>query len=125
MYPLKNNHGHLCGLKPALFTLFIMLFLTLAASAQRSTQSNESVDQSMIRPTAEEIKHALSGAEESRNKEARALQLNQEGLTLLTERPTAPPANDMFVNAQLISGTAGAVGGTNVDATIETGEPWR
>ncbi len=35
----------------------------------------------------------------------------------------APPANDKFANAQLITGAAGDVGGTNAGATIELGEP--
>lgn len=35
----------------------------------------------------------------------------------------APPANDNFANAQGLSGTSGAVSGTNVEATSETGEP--
>lgn len=35
----------------------------------------------------------------------------------------APPANDNFANAQVISGTTGATTGTNVEATGETGEP--
>ena len=83
MYRLKNNHCHLFGLQPAIFTLLTILFLTLVASAQRSSQPAGSVDESMNRPTAEEIKNALSGAEESRRKEARAVQLKHEGLTLL------------------------------------------
>lgn len=35
----------------------------------------------------------------------------------------APPANDMFVNAEVISGVSGAINGTNLEATSETGEP--
>lgn len=35
----------------------------------------------------------------------------------------APPANDTFANAQLISGVNGQVSGTNVEATKEAGEP--
>jgi hypothetical protein len=35
----------------------------------------------------------------------------------------SPPANDNFVNAQIISGSAGSVSGLNVGATRETGEP--
>jgi hypothetical protein len=35
---------------------------------------------------------------------------------------SAPP-NDAFINAQAIDGVAGTVAGTNVDATVEAGEP--
>lgn len=35
----------------------------------------------------------------------------------------APPANDNFASAQVITGPSGAVAGTNVEATKETGEP--
>ena len=34
-----------------------------------------------------------------------------------------PPANDDFVNAQIVTGTQGSVNGTNVGATKEPGEP--
>ena len=36
---------------------------------------------------------------------------------------SAPPANDMFANAETLTGTSGAVSGTNLEATSETGEP--
>lgn len=44
---------------------------------------------------------------------------------LVAARPALAqtPSNDQFVNAQLISGSSGAVGGRNVDATKEPGEP--
>ncbi|MBI4658933.1 MAG: IPT/TIG domain-containing protein [Verrucomicrobia bacterium] len=35
----------------------------------------------------------------------------------------SPPANDLFVNAQVITGTSGTVTGSNVGATKEPGEP--
>ncbi len=35
----------------------------------------------------------------------------------------APPANDNFANATEITGTAGTSNGTNVEATLESGEP--
>ena len=35
----------------------------------------------------------------------------------------APPANDAFANAQLLTGTSGTVTGSNVGATKESGEP--
>jgi hypothetical protein len=46
-------------------------------------------------------------------------------LTVLVASPTlaAAPANDDFANAITISGSTGSQGGTNVDATAETGEP--
>lgn len=38
--------------------------------------------------------------------------------------PSGPvPANDNFAKAQVISGTSGSVGGTNVGATVEANEP--
>lgn len=37
--------------------------------------------------------------------------------------PPSPPANNNFANAQIISGCSGSVGGTNVGATRESGEP--
>jgi hypothetical protein len=40
----------------------------------------------------------------------------------LTAAPTAP-ANDMFANAQVITGPSGVASGTNVNATKESGEP--
>ncbi len=36
---------------------------------------------------------------------------------------TAPPPNDNFVNAQIVTGNIGSVNGTNLFATKETGEP--
>ncbi len=36
---------------------------------------------------------------------------------------SAPPANDMFANAETLPGTSGSVSGTNLEATSETGEP--
>ena len=58
---------------------------------------------------------------------------NADGGTSQPSAPTAPitpdvpsgppPANDDFANAQLISGASGSVTGTNVGATIESGEP--
>ena len=38
-------------------------------------------------------------------------------------RPTTSPPNDLFSNAQTISGPSGRVTGSNVGATDETGEP--
>ena len=35
----------------------------------------------------------------------------------------APPTNDQFANAQVLSGTSGSVNGTNTEATREDGEP--
>ena len=40
-----------------------------------------------------------------------------------TTTPTAPPPNDNFVNAQVLTGNSGTVNGTNRFATKETGEP--
>ncbi|HJT67564.1 MAG TPA: NF038122 family metalloprotease, partial [Pyrinomonadaceae bacterium] len=37
--------------------------------------------------------------------------------------PPLPPANDNFASAQTISGCSGSVGGTNIGATREPGEP--
>jgi uncharacterized repeat protein (TIGR03803 family) len=45
------------------------------------------------------------------------------GVVALAWGPEVPPANDNFTNAQVISGTAGSVSGTNIGATKETGEP--
>lgn len=39
------------------------------------------------------------------------------------EAVMAPPANDNFANAETLAGTTGAVPGTNLEATSETGEP--
>ena len=41
----------------------------------------------------------------------------------VTTGPAPPPANDDFANAQVISGKEGTVAGTNVNATLEDGEP--
>ena len=35
----------------------------------------------------------------------------------------APPANDFFANAQMLSGTSNTVSGSNLNATKEIGEP--
>jgi uncharacterized repeat protein (TIGR03803 family) len=43
--------------------------------------------------------------------------------THLKWRPGAPPPNDDFANAEPISGIAGSVAGTNIDAWTEAGEP--
>jgi hypothetical protein len=42
---------------------------------------------------------------------------------LPTLASAAPPANDNFANAQVLATTNGTVAGSNVDATIESGEP--
>lgn len=42
---------------------------------------------------------------------------------LVRAAPDAPPANDNFVNAQVINGSSGVVTGTTVAATKEAGEP--
>jgi uncharacterized repeat protein (TIGR03803 family) len=47
----------------------------------------------------------------------------ETGAVALAWGPEVPPANDYFTNAQLISGAAGSVTGTNVGATREIGEP--
>jgi len=41
----------------------------------------------------------------------------------VSARRAAAPANDMFANAQVISGTSGTTSGSNVGATKESGEP--
>ena len=46
-----------------------------------------------------------------------------EGSIVLNWNPTTSPTNDMFSNAQTISGPSGRVTGSNVGATDETGEP--
>ena len=38
--------------------------------------------------------------------------------------PAAAPSNDAFASAQQLSGAQGAVAGSTVDATRESGEPW-
>ena len=40
-----------------------------------------------------------------------------------TQAVMAPPANDNFANAQVMPGTSGAIAGTNIESTSETGEP--
>jgi Bacterial pre-peptidase C-terminal domain len=45
------------------------------------------------------------------------------GSATLNWSQTAPLANDMFANAQVLSGTSGTATGTNVGATKEAGEP--
>lgn len=49
--------------------------------------------------------------------------LNIFGYNSNTIAPPAPPPNDNFAAAQVISGCSGTVNGTNVGATKETGEP--
>ena len=44
-------------------------------------------------------------------------------LALLTGRGYAQPVNDFFINAITLAGASGSVGGNNVGATIEFGEP--
>ena len=46
-----------------------------------------------------------------------------EGSIVLNWNPTTSPPNDLFSNAQTISGPSGRVTGSNVGATDETGEP--
>jgi hypothetical protein len=49
--------------------------------------------------------------------------LHDLGWTGSSTPPPPPPANDNFSAAQVISGCAGSVNGSNVSATKETGEP--
>ncbi|HEX5418250.1 MAG TPA: Calx-beta domain-containing protein [Chloroflexota bacterium] len=48
----------------------------------------------------------------------------QTGDVLLNWQAAAPPPNDAFTTAQVISGTTGTVSGTNVGATREPNEPF-
>jgi len=41
----------------------------------------------------------------------------------VTSAYSAAPANDMFANPIIITGTSGTTNGNNIDSTIETGEP--
>ena len=49
--------------------------------------------------------------------------LNIFGFNSNTVPPPAPPPNDNFANAQVVSGCSGTVTGTNAGATKEAGEP--
>lgn len=119
----KINNKSLCGFIVTVLALIITLSLTFGANAQKSTERTAPIDGSQVRPTAEEMQRALSEAEAIKDKGARALKFMQEGLTPQADRPTAPPANDMFENAEVISTANGMVSGTNVEATVEPGEP--
>ena len=52
-----------------------------------------------------------------------AVDSQSQGSGSLSWRPPNAPLNDNFANAQTISGTGGEVGGTNINATSEAGEP--
>lgn len=105
----------------AIVALAFIASLTVAANAQRSELAG-SGDPAISHPTATEIQNALSGAEEQKRKEAEALALLQN-VEPVNDSPTAPPANDNFAAAQVITGTGGAASGTNVEATFQGGEP--
>jgi hypothetical protein len=45
------------------------------------------------------------------------------GLVMPAAAQAAPPANDLFAAAQVLTGEAATATGTNVEATKETGEP--
>ena len=49
--------------------------------------------------------------------------LNVLGFNSNAVPPAAPPPNDNFASAQVVSGCSGSVNGTNVGATREAGEP--
>ncbi len=52
-----------------------------------------------------------------------ALSLNWSFVAASPPPPSTNPANDMFANAQAVTGGTGTVSGTNVAATLEAGEP--
>jgi hypothetical protein len=120
MNALELQNRKILSATLAVFALLVLL--TVAANAQKAMKGTGSADPAMDRPTAADIQNALPGREEQVRKETAAAQL-RKAAEPSTDGTDSPPANDMFANAQVISGPYGAVGGTNVDATIEPGEP--
>jgi hypothetical protein len=106
------------------FLILALLFAAqLSVNAQKPTQRTEPGDTSLLRPTEDDMKNALTRQDEFKRHEVLVSAIEQELAQGSTAWPEAPPANDMFANAQIISGASGSVTGTNVDATVESGEP--
>jgi hypothetical protein len=73
------------------------------------------------RPSAADISNAVSGRDAIAQREAAGAGMNSEiAATNLTE---FGPGNDMFESAEVISGTESLIGGTNVGADVQFGEP--
>jgi hypothetical protein len=104
--------------------LALLLVAQLSVNAQEQpAQRTEPGDTSLLRPTQDDIKNAFTRQDEPTRPGISEAAIKQELALLTTDSPNSPPANDMFANAQLISGATGYVTGTNVDATLEPGEP--
>jgi hypothetical protein len=73
------------------------------------------------RPSAVDISNSISGREVIANREAASLK--SRGEITSSNVTEFGPANDMFSNGESISGTASAIGGANVGASTELGEP--
>jgi hypothetical protein len=103
-----------------LFAVQHIGFSINANAQEKTTQRTETVDESTLRPTAEEIKNALPMEEAIREKEASRIKTE-----IISLKPTenAAPSNDMFSNGAIITGSNGSVVGTTIEATIEPGEP--
>ncbi len=119
----RTTEKSLSTLAQTVFALFITILLPFVANAQKSIVRTSPIDGSELRPTAEQIHKALSGAEAIKDKQVMAEKFKLGGLEPVADRRITPPANDMFLNAEVIDNSTGMVGGTNVDATIELGEP--
>jgi hypothetical protein len=103
--------------------LALILAVQLSATAQKPTQRTEPGATSSLRPTQEDIKNAVWQQDESMRRGMSDESLTQQLELLNNNWPDAAPANDMFADAQSIAGSYGSVTGTNVDATVEPGEP--
>jgi hypothetical protein len=101
----KISFGLLC---------FFVLCVGLLSSASGQTSS-------VAHPSAADISNADSGRDAIVRREAAALSMKAD--LDPSNVSVVGPSNDMFESSQVISGTGSIVGGTNVGAGIQFGEP--
>jgi hypothetical protein len=108
-----------------IFYLILALFFAaqLSVNAQKPMERTEPGDTSLLRPTKEDIKNAVWQQDESMRRGVSDKAIMQQLAVQGANWPDAPPVNDMFADAQIIFLSSGSIAGTNVDATVEPGEP--
>jgi len=96
----------------------LLSLFTLCAGVLTSASGQTSL---AARPSAADISNAVSGRDAIARREAATESMKAEQYP--SNVTALAPSNDLFQNAEVISGSSSVIGGTNVDADIEPGEP--
>lgn len=117
---LEINNRDWFGSKLLISASIFIFSLTFGINGQNSDYPSAPA---AMRPTAEELQNAPTGVEEMRRKELQAQSMRRKKTATEAVNPILPPANDMFADAEEITGANGEIFGTNHNATSESGEP--